>query len=196
MVSTRPHAEAQLPEERDGFKFRSGRPALDFLATLAGRRRPEPKELLLEPRDLDRWLLAARLAKTPPRAGAAELEAARELREAIHRLALARLDAKPFPARDRALLNRWAAEPPPAPQLGPSGLSWTSGGASALLAALARDAVELLGGPAAERLRRCEGPTCAILFVDGSRSGRRRWCSMAACGNKEKVGAFRQRQKG
>jgi predicted RNA-binding Zn ribbon-like protein len=31
--------------------------------------------------------------------------------------------------------------------------------------------------------------------VDTSRSGERRWCSMAGCGNKAKVAEFRQRQR-
>jgi len=58
---------------------------------------------------------------------------------------------------------------------------------------VARDGVELLSGPLAARVRKCANPSCAILFVDSSRSNRRRWCSMAACGNKAKVGAFRRR---
>jgi predicted RNA-binding Zn ribbon-like protein len=93
-------------------------------------------------------------------------------------------------------LNRWAAVPPPAPQLGAEGVTWSGAGASALLAAIARDGVELLGGPLASRIRQCEGEGCAMLFVDGSRSGERRWCSMARCGNRAKVAAFRRRQQG
>lgn len=188
--SSHPPAEA-----RDGFKFRSGRLALDLAATLAGRLKPEPKDLLATPRDLGRWFVAAGLAKSNPHPSEGDLAAARALREALYRLAQACLRGEPYPAKDRALVNRWAAEPPPAPQLGAQGLTWTGGGTGALLAAVARDGVELFGGPLAPRVRRCEGETCALLFVDTSRSGRRRWCSMAACGNKEKVGAFRQRQQ-
>ena len=33
------------------------------------------------------------------------------------------------------------------------------------------------------RVRRCAGPTCVLLFLDVSKSGRRRWCDMAVCGN-------------
>ncbi len=103
---------------------------------------------------------------------------------------------RPFAPKDGGLANRWAAEPPPAPQLGPHGLTWTGTGVRPLLAAIARDGVELLGGSAALRLRKCARSGCAIFFVDASRSGRRRWCSMAVCGNKAKVGAFRRRQRG
>ena len=182
-----------LLEERDGFKFRSGRPALDFLSTLAGRLKAEPRDLLATPGDLGRWFVAAGLAKANPHPSEAELSAARALREALYRLAQCLLQKRPFAAKDRALVNRWAAEPPPAPQLGSQGLRWTGGGVAMLLAAVARDGVELFGGPMASRVRACEGQGCALLFVDTSRSRRRRWCSMAACGNKEKVGAFRKR---
>jgi predicted RNA-binding Zn ribbon-like protein len=34
-----------------------------------------------------------------------------------------------------------------------------------------------------------------VLFVDTSRKGDRRWCSMSACGNKAKVAGFRKRER-
>lgn len=182
-------------EERDGFKLRSGRLALDLPATLAARLRPEPRDLLATPHDLGRWLVAAGLADRDPRPTEEELVQARELREALYRLAMASLHGKRFAPADRALLNRWAAEPPPAPQLTAHGLAWTGTGVRASLAAVARDGVELLGGPLAERIRQCAGEGCALLFVDTSRSGERRWCSMAGCGNKAKVAEYRQRQR-
>ncbi|MFL5627326.1 MAG: CGNR zinc finger domain-containing protein [Ktedonobacteraceae bacterium] len=42
----------------------------------------------------------------------------------------------------------------------------------------------------------CEGTGCGMVFINGSRGKRRRWCSMAECGNLSKVHAYRQRQKG
>jgi|SRR6185369_4181848 len=182
-------------ELRDGFKFRSGRLALDLPASLAARLRPEPKDLLATPHDLGRWLVAAGLTSRNPDPTAEDLDQARELREALYRLALACARGKAFAAKDRTLLNRWAAEPPPAPQLGPAGLTWTRSGVRSQLAAVARDGVELFGGPLAEHIRECAGEGCALLFVDASRSGQRRWCSMTGCGNKAKVAEFRRRQK-
>jgi predicted RNA-binding Zn ribbon-like protein len=67
------------------------------------------------------------------------------------------------------------------------------GDARALLATIAREAVELFGGPARSRIHTCEGEGCAILFLDLSRSGGRRWCSMSGCGNRAKARAFRKR---
>jgi predicted RNA-binding Zn ribbon-like protein len=37
------------------------------------------------------------------------------------------------------------------------------------------------------RVRRCNLPPCGCYFVDTSRSGRRRWCAMALCGNRAKA---------
>ncbi|HXX99599.1 MAG TPA: CGNR zinc finger domain-containing protein [Candidatus Limnocylindrales bacterium] len=62
-----------------------------------------------------------------------------------------------------------------------------------LLAAIARSAAELLvEGPRAP-IRRCANPSCRLFFYDDSRTHRRRWCSMAVCGNRHKVAAFLRR---
>jgi len=189
-------AEEPLPEIRDGFKFRSGRLALDLPATLAARLKGEQRELLATPKDLGRWLVAAGLTEGAPEPTAKELDRARALREALYRLGMACVDGSGFEAADRELLNRWAAEPPPVPQLGPEGkVQWNRTGVRALLAMLARDGVELFGGPLATRIRQCSGEGCALLFVDTSRSGERRWCSMAGCGNKAKVAELRRRRR-
>ena len=67
------------------------------------------------------------------------------------------------------------------------------GGLDWLLAAIARSAAEILvEGPAA-RLRLCANPACGLIFSDMSRTRRRRWCSMALCGNRHKVAAFARR---
>ena len=67
------------------------------------------------------------------------------------------------------------------------------GGLEWLLAAIARSAAEILiEGPAA-RLRLCANPSCGLFFSDMSRTRRRRWCSMARCGNRHKVAAFARR---
>lgn len=186
-------SQEALAEERDGFKFRSGCLALDFAATLAARLKPEPRDLLASPMDLGRWLVAAGLADSRPEVSEGDLTAARNLREALYRLARTCIEGRAFDIEDMDLVNRWALEPPPSPQLETRGLSWTGKSVAASLAAVARAGVETLGGPLAPRVRNCEG--CSILFVDTSRSGRRRWCSMSACGNKAKVEAFRGRQK-
>lgn len=46
-----------------------------------------------------------------------------------------------------------------------------------------------------EYVRQCEAHDCVLLFHDLTKSHRRRWCSMATCGNRMKVAAFRSRNK-
>jgi predicted RNA-binding Zn ribbon-like protein len=182
------HFDDERLEDRDGFRFRGGHVALDLAATLGGRLKERPRELLETPADLDRWLVSSGLAHRPPRATSDDLQLARELREAIYAMA----SGKGGPAeRDR--LNEIAALPDARPQLRPSGELVREGDARELLATIAREAVELFGGPARSRIHSCEGEGCAILFLDLSRSGGRRWCSMSGCGNRAKARAFRKR---
>ncbi|TXI06426.1 MAG: hypothetical protein E6Q76_09745 [Rhizobium sp.] len=42
-------------------------------------------------------------------------------------------------------------------------------------------------------VKACEGHACTLLFVDHTRGHRRRWCSMAMCGNRAKQAAHRHR---
>ena len=44
-------------------------------------------------------------------------------------------------------------------------------------------------------VRKCEGPTCTLWFLDVSKGHGRRWCSMAVCGNRAKVAAHRARMR-
>jgi predicted RNA-binding Zn ribbon-like protein len=62
-----------------------------------------------------------------------------------------------------------------------------------LLAAIARSAAEILAEGADAPLRKCANPNCVLYFYDTSRTGQRRWCSMAVCGNRSKVAAFSRR---
>jgi hypothetical protein len=65
---------------------------------------------------------------------------------------------------------------------------------AALLALVARDAVDLLTDPPARAaLRQCEGDNCPIVYLDTSRGRRRRWCSSEVCGNRERVARHRRR---
>jgi predicted RNA-binding Zn ribbon-like protein len=182
-----------LPEDRNGFRFRGGCNAIDLPATLQARLSPSPRELLNSPDDLARWLVSAGIASTPPRTTAKDLASARALREAIYVLAGGRRGAKAEAARQT--LNHVAAGMPAVPLLQSDGTMQLEGAATALLVTLAREAVQLFGSEAAGFVRQCQSPTCTIYFVDTSRRGDRRWCSMSACGNKAKVREFRRRQR-
>ena len=182
-----------LPPEELEFHWKGGRLCLDFVATV-GERWRRSFERLLAPEDLARWMLQSGMLDVAPRVSSRHLAAARRLREAIDRLA--RPGAQPRPG-DREELNGWAAREGLAPQLAAGGgLVWTAARpVEAMLATIARDAVHLLSGPLAGRIRECAAPDCALLFVDASRPGRRRWCSTEACGNRTRTRAYRQRHK-
>lgn len=46
----------------------------------------------------------------------------------------------------------------------------------------------------ASRLKHCESPACTMLFYDRGKNARRRWCSTAVCGNRDKVANYRARR--
>jgi predicted RNA-binding Zn ribbon-like protein len=63
------------------------------------------------------------------------------------------------------------------------------------LAILARQIAGFLADANLNYLHRCANTTtCTLLFYDTTKNHRRRWCSVAACGNRHKVAAFRKRQ--
>ena len=59
--------------------------------------------------------------------------------------------------------------------------------AESLLAPVLWSAGDLLTGARRARVRQCANPRCLWLFLDDSKSGNRRWCSMASCGNRAKA---------
>jgi predicted RNA-binding Zn ribbon-like protein len=182
-----------LPPEELRFHWKSGRLCLDFVATV-GERWRRSFERLLAPEDLARWLVETGMLDTSPKVSRRQLAAGRTLREAINRLARPGIEPEPD---DREELNRWAARAPLAPQLtSDDELVWVADrGVEAIFATIARDAVDLLSGAFAGRIRECAAPDCALLFVDTSRPGSRRWCSTGACGNRVRTKTYRQRRK-
>jgi predicted RNA-binding Zn ribbon-like protein len=187
----------ELPAWELDIHFLPGRLCLDLVAT-DGERWRRRFERMRTPEDMGRWYVQAGLLTQPPPVTREELEAARRLREAIDRAARGLAEGREPSSGDVALINRAAAPPDLVPQLQAGGRrSW--GGtvtATAALSTVARDAVDLLSGPLRARIRECARPDCALLFVDTSRPGQRRWCSMAGCGNRTKTAAYRRRQAG
>lgn len=178
-----------------GFRFLGGRACLDLTATAGERERRA--ERLRTPQDLASWLVEAELADEPPAASRQDLAHARTLREAVYQTIKRRITGQPAGPGDLAIINDWAGRPPPRRWLAAedSQLRVRSDvtTAAALVASVARDAVDLLGGPLADRIRECAAQNCALLFLDTSRAGRRRWCSMATCGARAKMAAYRAR---
>ncbi|WP_020500281.1 CGNR zinc finger domain-containing protein [Sciscionella marina] len=178
------------------WSFEGGRPCLDLVNTLRDRLFGG-RELLTDTGALADWLLAAGLLGNRPRVRAAELLAARELREAIDRLL-----TTPRPSNaDTRLLNDTAAGTellPPRLHRRPDGTLRRETPrprepVRTALAAVAADAIELATSEI--RVRICAGEDCALRFVDSSPKRNRQWCSMARCGNRAKARAHYQRHR-
>ncbi|SOB83183.1 CGNR zinc finger domain-containing protein [Streptomyces sp. 1331.2] len=181
-----------------GFHFDPGALCLELLTT--GGPGPYARyEVLHRPADLTAWLPQSRLRLPADtiRVTAEELAAARTLRDALWRLAAARAHGETGAAEDYATLNQAAEHPPLVPRIAPDGTAAAPAPAdgSQLVSTLARDAIALLTGPYADRIRECGAHNCQLVFVDTSRPGRRRWCSMERCGNRHKVRALRARRE-
>ncbi|WP_433254500.1 CGNR zinc finger domain-containing protein [Streptosporangium sp. CA-135522] len=180
------------------FRFRGGRSCLDFVATVSERRQ-HGVERLTTPDDLGRWFTEAGLAAPAPPVSEEILRRARRLREALYELFTAHRLGQEVPPGALAAVNGWATRPPRAHRLevGSGGRLRQVGcetTVETLLAEIARDAVHLLGGPLADRVHECELDRCSSLFLDTSRAGHRRWCSMDGCGARAKMAAYRARR--
>lgn len=128
-----------------------------------------------------------------PRLAAAAFAEAVALREALYRLFSA-IAAGGAPAEDDlARLNRALARTPARAHLRPaeSGYAWQVAKLRPvigdLLAPVLWSAADLLTSTRLSRLRRCANDKCLYLFVDDSRTGTRRWCTMSTCGNRAKA---------
>ncbi|WP_435975481.1 CGNR zinc finger domain-containing protein [Streptomyces sp. Qhu_M48] len=182
----------------DGQRFRFDAGALCLELLLTGGPGPVAAryEVLDRVAGLLDWVRRCRLAPgLDVTVTDAELAAVREVRDALWGLALARSRGAALGPGELAVVNTAAAGTPLAALVRADGTrAWAPGATgSGLLATLARDAVDLLTGPYADRVRVCGADDCSLLFADTSRPGRRRWCSMDRCGNRHKVRAHRAR---
>lgn len=172
--------------------FDSGAVALDFAWT--GTVHGEHVETLHSPDDLGRWL-AERFPRLDLTVDERELSDALMLRAAIAGLAVVAVAEQPAAASDVDVVNLFAATPDVPPAL--DGGSRQAGAgmvrATQALSAIARDAVRVFAPDAGGRIRECAATDCGYLYLDTSRSGNRRWCSMQRCGNRAKVRAHRAR---
>lgn len=208
MTHTHPHTQPRNP-----FFFVGGRPALDFVNTVPVLA-DGPVELLSTWPDVARWAAASgaiadwgttgvRSLDLAPAQAARWLVRAIRLREAVRTLLQCRLDGL-TPSRDalhtlnaelRGGLRRTIVRTTPdrsltarVEGLGPS--------PRRLLAELAESAAQVLTHADADRVRRCAGHACVLWFLDTSKNGQRRWCSMEACGNRAKAAAHYRRNAG
>lgn len=182
----------------------SGHPALDFCNTRAGWGTSAPKEYLVSDRAFAVWARESALldAVACERVGDGKrmVEQARRLRDALY----ACLTEGPGHARDWQVINDHIAKAASASRLVPvvddsNGLArWVLDdtgvpAADLPLLAVAAAVADLLTSPLSRCVSACPGAGCGWLFADPRR--RRRWCSMAVCGNRAKARRFADRQR-
>jgi predicted RNA-binding Zn ribbon-like protein len=174
-----------------------GHPVLDFVNTVAWRADPRRRaERLPDLPALLAWSVEVGLideaARAPlaGRTGRAALAAVRRLREAVHGVLAATVEAGPPPAADLAVLQAAALDAMRHAKLaGPVPLRWALAPRvpADLPRLLALASLELLRSPDLASVRRCAGDGCGWFFLDRSRSHTRRWCSGGDCGNRARA---------
>lgn len=188
--------------------FIAGHPAIDFLNT---RLTPQGEcvEVLVDGRALLAWLVSAGLLDGS------------ESTKLLRRLGTETLNAAAAELRDlrewaRAWLERWRAQPKAPYDSDIARLNQllahevvyheVIAGQSvsvlerrrienkeALSALVARQVASLLAQEDPSLLKSCAGAGCSLWFLDRTKAHRRAFCSAAACGNRAKVAAYRER---
>jgi predicted RNA-binding Zn ribbon-like protein len=139
-------------------------------------------------------------AVTQPAAAERDLARVRTVRKALREVAesIAEHEAPRASALDtvnRALRARQIIELVPAPDGCSVDHRHLGDPVDDALARLAEPLVSELTAGNPERIRVCASETCQWVFYDTSRTGRRRWCDMATCGNRAKAARHRARAK-
>ncbi len=176
------------------FQFIGGSLALDFVNTVGDRRSADSaRDYFASPERIAEWLRLARL--DPGGAGRISRGDVNRLvvfRETLYRLFAAIADGRSPRDADLDALNQVLSRARRGQRLVRDGsrYEWQWRGGSAADRAtceIALAAAALLLSDDRARISRCEDERCGWLFVDRSRGGRRRWCSMADCGNRAKA---------
>ena len=197
-----------LSDWKDGFLFVGNQLALDFVNT-----RPiqngEPQEFLSDFKALLRWFRAAELVSSREFTNLQQwdgssraqriLEEIRGLREDLRKEIL-RWEAggKLHHATIEKLNSLLAMHPMLAKMVETDAGTRVDQYFEArqpedLFAPLAYGAAKLFAEAERTRVRKCGN--CVLHFLDTSKKGTRRWCSMQLCGNRLKVAAYARRQR-
>jgi predicted RNA-binding Zn ribbon-like protein len=194
------------------FDFSGGALCLDFCNSVGDRPRYR-QEHLKSYEDLLNWTCQAALldaeriarlaaeARRHPRPAAKAFAEAIELRESLYRIFSTLASGKPPARRDLATVNRQLSVAMQhlevAAEDGSFRWSWC-GPAAALdqmLWPVVYSAAELLITEDRVEFRECASDRCSWLFLDQSRTRRRKWCDMSTCGNRAKARRHYERQK-
>lgn len=160
-------------------------------------------ELLPSDTALMRWAAEAGLPVAPSSLAAANGKALSplvvDLRQALRTLLERHLDGAGVHRSSVRRVNEALAAPAAGGRLkrSASGWAWEPAPAdvASVLRAIAEDFADLVTSDVLARVSRCANERCVLMFLDRSRAGRRRWCSMKVCGNRAKVAAYHRRAR-
>ena len=203
----------RAPRSLDTLDRCGNSPCLDFVNTVHSRTVLDPHDYLATYADLLQWsrdgyLLPphrarqlASAARSHPRQAVKALRRAVELRELLYRVFVSLARERELAATDLAALNGWLGAVLPHRRLERIGtrLQWSWEESETLerpLWPVVLTTAELLADVRRRRLRDCPVPDgCGWLFLDTSKNGSRRWCSMRTCGNISKARRFHKKTR-
>jgi len=150
---------------------------------------------LVKPDDLKEFLRDRSLIPARSSISEADLERAREVREAIRAL-LAANTGDPLDTGALRKLNRAADAVPMTIRFDETGsmLLPRPTGIDSAIGHIIGTVFRAMTDGTWVRLKACRRHTCQWAFYDNSKNGSSRWCSMKVCGNREKAETYRRRQ--
>ncbi len=197
-----------MESEKHRFQFVAGNLALDFVNTVSFRADPGRKqELLPRAEDVHRWASQAQLpdwaeTESGPKVGTAALRHIRAVREQLFAVFHAIASGEPIPAdalsRVGSALHDCGAKRRLSVDAAEVHWAWrpSARATDTLLYPVLTSATDLLTSASCGMVRQCEDADCGWLFLDRSNARKRRWCSMADCGNRNKVRNYYRREAG
>jgi predicted RNA-binding Zn ribbon-like protein len=200
------------PDAVGQFKWIAGNAALDFVNTVDWC---HDGSLLCEQlrtyADVVRWGVAANLidgetamalrhrAAAQPRSANAALRRVYAFRQAVREAVRARARGRSPDPHALSELDQMVREAATHRRLRSRGDAWTWQGideaVDGVLWPIAWEAAALLVSDTVRDVRECAGDRCGWLFLDRGRGQRRRWCDMAACGNRAKARRYYSRRR-
>jgi predicted RNA-binding Zn ribbon-like protein len=183
--------------------FIAGHVALDFVNTAEERSHAEAGDAMRTPADLRLWgqrygLISGLAAGAEDEQ--AELRRSIEARELLYALFLVRVRRQPLPEAQLGRLAKLTAAAHCAASLQPANdgsvrWQWGRTELATIRHVAVTSAVDLLHTEPTPRLKQCPGEHCGWFFIDTTKRGNRRWCSMSECGQEAKDQRRRARRR-
>jgi predicted RNA-binding Zn ribbon-like protein len=179
----------------------AGHVALDFVNTAEDCGQPDAIDYLETPADLRVWgerygLLEAGVARDDD---ATELKRAVAARELLYEVLLRCSQGERPDESQLAELERLATAAYASATLGLRDgrveWRWSESELASVRHTAVSAAIELLRNGRTERVKQCPGDHCGWYFLDTTKRGNRRWCSMHTCGQDAKDAQRRARRQ-